>query len=159
MEEDRTEATRRECCTRLENGGRRGDDDDDDDDDDEVVEEEEEEEGVPYVRPAGRQANATQEAFARARSVWPRSRSTTGPSRRRTSAAEVARGRPKRTCAGPPANLFHVPASSGPFTIFGRSLASQTHRPAAPVTRRYSFEPSVMDDARPPPMSNRVQGR
>lgn len=57
---------------------------------------------VPYARPAGRQANATQEAFARARSVWPRLDSTTGPSRGRTSWADLARGRPKPTCAGPP---------------------------------------------------------
>ncbi|KAI4501819.1 hypothetical protein M0802_003154 [Mischocyttarus mexicanus] len=95
-------------CTRLENGGRRDDDEDDDDEVEEEEEEEEqkqeeeeeeeeeevEEERVPNVRPAGRQANATQEAFARARSVWPRSRSTTGPSRRRTSPAEVARKEP-----------------------------------------------------------------
>lgn len=59
-------------------------------------------EEVPYARPAGRQANATQEAFARARSVWPRLDSTTGPSRGRTSWADLARGRPKPTCAGPP---------------------------------------------------------
>lgn len=59
-------------------------------------------EEVPYVRPAGRQANATQEAFARARSVWPRLDSTTGPSRGRTSSPDLARGSPKPTCAGPP---------------------------------------------------------
>lgn len=59
-------------------------------------------EEVPYARPAGRQANATQEAFARARSVWPRLDSTTGPSRGRTSSPDLARGSPKPTCAGPP---------------------------------------------------------
>lgn len=57
---------------------------------------------VPYARPAGRQANATQEAFARARSVWPRLDSTTGSSRGRTSSPDLVRGCPKPTCAGPP---------------------------------------------------------
>lgn len=57
---------------------------------------------VPYARPAGRQANATQEAFARARSVWPRRNPTTGPDRERTSSVEVERRCPKPTCAGPP---------------------------------------------------------
>lgn len=57
---------------------------------------------VSYVQPAGRQANATQEAFARARSVWPRLTSTTGPNRERTSSIDVTRRCPKPTCAGPP---------------------------------------------------------
>lgn len=57
---------------------------------------------VPYARPAGRQANATQEAFTRARSVWPRLDSITGPNRGRTSSSDLARGCPKPTCAGPP---------------------------------------------------------
>lgn len=59
-------------------------------------------EEVPYARPAGRQANATQEAFARARSVWPRLDSTTGPSRALTNGPDLTRAGPKPTCAGPP---------------------------------------------------------
>lgn len=70
---------------------------------------------VPYARPAGRQANATQEAFARARSVWPRRNPTTGPDRGRTSLAEVARGCPKPTCAGPPGRARACRVLCGPL--------------------------------------------
>lgn len=72
---------------------------------------------VPYARPAGRQANATQEAFARARSVWPRRGPTTGPDRGRTSSAEVARRRPKPSCAGPPGRARACRVLCGPFWV------------------------------------------
>lgn len=51
----------------------------------------------------------------------------------------------RSTLLRPGANLFHVPAFSGPFTIFGCALASEHRSRRAPVTRRYGFEPSVMD--------------
>jgi len=102
---------------------------------------------VPYVRPAGRQANATQEAFARARSVWPRCDSTTGPNRGRTSPTEVTRGYPKLTCASPPGRAracrvlcgplgFTVPALFvGPFSSHRLSLLFTTLLDTRPLRR------------------------
>lgn len=53
-------------------------------------------------RHAGRQANATQEAFARVRSVWPRQTSTTGTNRVSTILTDYHRIFPNGTCARPP---------------------------------------------------------
>lgn len=88
---------------------------------------------IPYVRPAGQQANATQEAFARARSVWPRRDSTTGPNRGRTSPAEVARGCPKPTCAGPPGRARACRVLCGPLGLSLLPLSLSSRRSAVPL--------------------------
>lgn len=90
------------------------------------------------VQPAGRQANATQEAFARARSVWPRRDSTTGSigsDRGRTSPAEMARGRPKPTCAGPPGRARACRVLCGPHGAL--SLASLVSRLSSLIPRLF----------------------
>lgn len=95
---------------------------------------------VPYVRPAGRQANATQEAFARARSVWPRRGPTTGPNRGRTSPAEMTRGHPKPTCAGPPGRARACRVLCGPSWSLSL-LSSFLSRPcltASPLVRMFA---------------------